>query len=153
MVYNNTLATDFSTDKKHVNLGQQIIDIQEKYAGQKTQNIRETTDEMGKEYMAQLISCAKTNLEKHNKDFYIVEVLRNDAILESVVKLHLQARWTRPKPEWGMALYRVDAASGNLIYLWGLPQKHEASLMMHNPEGWDQKTMQDIDDYLQGKLE
>jgi len=129
-----------------------MFDVQTKYAGQKTQTIRETTDEMGKKYMDELIKCAKANLEKHNKDFYILEVIEHDAIIEGVIKVHFQARWTRPNPEWGVGLYKVHAESGNMTYEWGLPRKHEAYIMIENPQGWDSKTMQDIRDYVDGKL-
>jgi hypothetical protein len=133
-------------------LGQQLYDNQIKYAGQITQTVRETTDEMGKKYMEELIKCASDNLNKHNKDFYILEIIEHDAILEGVIKVHFQARWTRPNPEWGLSLYKVSAESGDLRYLWGLPRKHEVFIMLQNPEGWETKTMQDISDHMQGKL-
>lgn len=134
-------------------LGQQMLDMQIKHAGQKTQTVRETTDEMGKEYMKEIIACANKGLKDHNKDFYILEVLEHDPILEGVIKLRLQPRWTRPRPEWGIALYKVHAESGTMTYEWGLPQKHEAYIMIQNPAGWENKTMQDIQDFLDGKLE
>jgi hypothetical protein len=133
-------------------LGQQIYDNQIKYAGQKTQTIRETTDEMGKKYMEELLSCAKSNLAKHNKDFYILEIIEADPILDSVMKVHFQARWTRPNPEWGLSLYKVEADTGELRYLWGLPRQHEAYIMMQNPDGWEGKTIQDIQDFITGML-
>jgi hypothetical protein len=133
-------------------LGQQLFDNQIKNAGQKTQTIRETTDEMGKKYMEELLSCAQNNLKKYNKDFYILEIIEHDAILEGVIKVHFQPRWTRPNPEWGLSLYKVEAASGDLRYLWGLPRQHEAFIMVQNPEGWESKTMQDIYDFMHGIL-
>ena len=143
--------------QKHSNqpnptLGQQLFDYHIKNAGQSTQTIRDTTNEMGKKYMDELIKCAKDNLEKHNKDFYILEVMEHDPFLEGVIKVHFQARWTRPNPEWGMGLYKIHADSGNMTYEWGLPRKHEVDIMIQNPEGWESKTMQDIYDHIDGKL-
>ena len=134
-------------------LGAQMLDMRIKHAGEKTQTIRETTDEMGKKYMEDIVKLAESELQKHSKDFYILEVLEHDPILEGVIKLRLQARWTRPAPEWGIALYKVHAVSGQMTYEWGLPQKHEAYIMIQNPEGWEQKTMQDIMAFVDGKLE
>src|SRR5689334_37502 len=88
-------------------LGQQVYDVQTKYAGQKTQTIRETTDEMGKEYMRSLWSVIEKH--KHLKGtYYIVEMVSRDAIIPDAVKVVHVARRTRPLPEWGLALYRVD---------------------------------------------
>ncbi len=59
---------DFYTQKK--TLGQQVLDVQEKYAGKKTQTVRETTDEMGKKYMQHFE--AHLNAHKHlDKPYYI----------------------------------------------------------------------------------
>ena len=138
------------TDKR-VTLGQQILDNQAKYAGQKTQTIRETTDEMGKEYMRSLERTVLLNKScKH--DYYIMEIMRPDANLIDVVNLKHISRRTRPKPEWGVALYKYHQQSGHLTYEWGLPAKHEALIMMQNPEGWEPKSIKDIRDYVQGTL-
>ena len=141
-----------SSAEPRVTLGQQILDVQTKYAGQKTQTVRETTDEMGKSYMASLWKTVE--MHKHMKeDYYIMEILRTDPMLEGVVHIKHIARRTRPKPEWGIGLYKVHVSSGNLEYQWGLPIKPEAIIMLQNPEGWEKKTIKDIYDFVQGTLE
>lgn len=135
----------------HVTLGQQVLDVNAKYAGQKTQTVRETTNEMGKEYMK---SLWKT-IEMHNhmsEDYYIMEILRPDHLLEGVMKLKHIARKTRPNPEWGIALYKVHPSSGTVTYEWGLPSKSEAIIMLQNPEGWDGKIIKDMLDHVNGRL-
>ena len=82
----------------------------------------------------------------------ILEIIEADPILDSVMKVHFQARWTRPNPEWGLSLYKVEADTGELRYLWGLPRQHEAYIMMQNPDGWEGKTIQDIQDFITGML-
>jgi hypothetical protein len=132
-------------------LGQQVLDVQTKYAGQKTQTVRETTDEMGKEYMRSLQSI----FEKHQHlpfDYYIVEIIQPDTFLPGAIKVKHIARRTEPFPEWGLAVYKVDNHSGDCTYLWGLPHEAEAMMMLQNPEGWERKTMQDIDDFMKGRL-
>ena len=132
-------------------LGQQVIDVLTKYAGQKTQTVRETTNEMGKEYMASLEKVIE--LQKgYNEDYYIMEILRPDHLLHGVMKLKHIARKTRPYPEWGVALYKVRPTSGTITYEWGLPNEAEAFIMVQNPEGWDSKLMSDIRDHVQGRL-
>ncbi len=136
---------------EHITLGQQVLDVQTKYAGQKTQTVRETTDEMGKEYMSSLWKTVEMN-NKETKDYYIMEILRPDSLLEGVMKLKHIARRTRPNPEWGVALYKVCPSSGSVTYEWGLPSAMEAFVMAQNPEGWDYKIIKDIRDFVQGTL-
>ena len=137
--------------EEHRTLGQQVIDVQTKYAGQKTQTVRETTNEMGKEYMASLWKCIELQ-KNETEDYYVMEILRPDSLLEGVIKLKHIARRSRPNPEWGIALYKVRPSSGTVTYEWGLPNEMEAFVMVQNPEGWDPKLMSDIRDFVQGKL-
>lgn len=133
-------------------LGQQALEVQNKYAGQKTQTVRETTDEMGKKYMAHLE--AHLDAHKHlTKPYYLLEILRPNPILDGCMELHFMPRWTRPKPEWGLALYKIDNQKGEITLEWGLPRAEEAAIMMANADGWHPKLIQDIQEFLSGKLE
>ena len=132
-------------------LGQQLIENHLKYAGQTNQTLRETTDEMGKEYMKSL----QKTVELHRgmtEDYYITEIMRPDPNLVGVINLKHVARKTRPLPEWGLALYKVHVKSGELTYEWGLPHWSEAYVMLQNPEGWEAKTIKDIYDFVYGRL-
>lgn len=136
----------------HKTLGQQVIDVQTKYAGQKTQTVRETTTEMGKKYMESLWKTVEMH-NGYNEDYYIMEILKPDGLIEGVINLKHIARKTRPKPEWGVSLYKVRPSSGLVTYEWGLPSSDEAFVMVQNPEGWDSKLIKDIKDFVEGKLE
>ena len=136
---------------KRKTLGQQVVDTNTKYFGQKTQTVRETTNEMGKKYMESLWKVIEMH-EYVREPYYIMEILRPETMLEGVIKLKHVARRTRPRPEWGLGLYKVDNKSGTCTYEWGLPRAEEAMIMMSNPEGWDPKIIKDIKDYVEGTL-
>jgi len=139
------------TETPKQTLGEGLLDIQQKYAGKKTQTVRETTSEMGKEYVKSLEKVIHDH--KNVKElYYIMEILKPDAMLEGVIKLVHVARKTRPNPEWGVALYKVDNKLGDITYEWGLPKAEEAYIMMQNPEGWDSKLIRDIKGYLEKTL-
>lgn len=148
------MIPDYAPSSLHVKketLGQQWLSVQEKYAGQKTQTVRETTDEMGKEYMDSLWSLVE--MHSHIQGlYYIQEIIQPDPFLEGVIKVKHIARRSRPNPEWGIALYSVNNKTCELTYEWGLPNEAEAMIMMSNPEGWDRKVVQDIKDFHQGNL-
>ena len=142
----------FMTEEVKKTLGQQIADIQTRYQGQKTQTVRETTEAMAGEYIESLNKVVEDH--KHLREpYYIVEILKPDAMLEGVIKLVHVARKTRPLPEWGLALYKVDNITGDCRYEWGLPRAEEAAIMMSVPEGWDPRLIDDISRYLNGTLE
>lgn len=141
---------DLGQPKK--SLGQEIYEIQNKYAGQKTQTVRETTNEMGKEYMASLRKVLEQNSAVKG-EYYIMEIMRPDSYLDGVIRLYHIARRTRPKPEWGIALYRRNNEAETLIYEYGLPHAAEAHRMLEDPYGWDPKVIADIQDMRAGKLE
>lgn len=142
---------DLPATESRKTLGQQVVEVQEKYAGQKTQEVRETTNEMGKGYMQSLEKLIEDN--KHLKDdYYIMEILKPDSLLPGVISLKHIARRSRPLPEWGVALYKISNRSGTCTYEWGLPHAAEALIMVQNPEGWEAKTMADIQAFVQGRL-
>ena len=136
---------------KRDTLGQQVLDVHAKYADQKTQEIRETTNEMGKEYMQSLWSVIKAH-EHVKGEYYIMEILKRDAVIPNAIHCKHVARKTRPKPEFGLGLYRVDNTIGECFYEWGLPHEAEADLMMANPLGWDKEVVQNIRDFQAGTL-
>lgn len=130
-----------------VTLGQQVLDVQTKYAGQKTQTIRETTDEMGKKYMQSLWNI----IGEHNhitEDYYISEFMKTDSILPNTIHCKHVARLTMPLPEWGIACFRVSNRESECFYEWGLPSEAEGELIKQNPLGWDVKTVDDVTRFL-----
>jgi len=139
------------SESPRVTLGQQLLDKHAKTTAQDTQTVRDTTDAMGKKYMESLWKLVKQH-ENLQEDWYISEVISHDTFLEGVMKVKHIARRTRPRPEWGMALYMVHPKVGQLSYEWGLPHVEEAIEIMKEPEGWDRKIVKDIMAYAEGSL-
>ena len=134
-----------------VTLGQQLLDKHARTSAHDTQSVRDTTDAMGEKYMESLWKLVKMH-ESLQEDWYITEVIQHDTFLEGVMKVKHIARRTRPRPEWGIALYKVHPNSGTLSYEWGLPHVEEAILIMKEPEGWDRKIVKDIMAFAKGEL-
>lgn len=150
MQLNGMPEMDLGQEKK--TLGQQVYEVQNKYAGQKTQTVRDTTNEMGKEYMASLRKVLEQN--SHVKgEYYIMEIMKPDSYLDGVIRLWHIARRTRPTPEWGIGLFKMNNTTGELKYEYGLPHAAEAHRMLEDPYGWDPKVMKDIKDMIAGTLE
>jgi hypothetical protein len=132
-------------------LGEQIAKVHADNGGRFTQTIRDTTSEMGKEYLRSLWKLVEDH-QSYKEPYYIMEIIQPEQFLEGVIKMKHIARKTRPLPEWGVALYSVDNQTGTLKYEWGLPTIGEAEIVMSNPEGWDSKMVKDIRDFVLGNL-
>jgi hypothetical protein len=144
----DTDASSLNQEKK--TLGAQIVENHLANADSK-QTVRDTTNEMGKEYLASLEKVIVQHA--HLKGiYYITEILKPDSHLPHVIRLYHTARRTRPNPEWGLALYQVNNDNQVITYEWGLPHEVEAANMLTDPHGWDEKLMQDIKDHILGIL-
>jgi len=131
-------------------LGQQILENHTENAGSK-QTVGDTTREMGKEYLQSLEKVVQQHAHLDG-EYYITEILKPDSHLPNVIRLYHTARRTRPFPEWGLALYKVNNGKQEITYEWGLPHEVEAANMLTDPYGWDQKLIQDIKDHILGIL-
>lgn len=150
MTLDDAFLSTFDPTRKTI--GAQVFELQNRYAGQKTQTVRETTDAMAKDYLQSLWKVVEDH-KTLTEPYYITEILKPDPYLDGVVRLWHTARRTRPLPEWGLALYKVNNSTGEVTYEWGLPHAQEALVMVQNPEGWDAKMMKDIMDFIDGKLD
>jgi len=145
------MSTEEKEEPKET-FGAKVLKVHEQNAGKLVQTIGETTADMAIEYRKALEKLVEDH-QGYSEPYYIMEILKPDALLEGVIRMTLIARKSRPLPEWGIALYKVDNSNGSITYEWGLPLDREAILMMSNPGGWDQKIIQDITNFVEGRLE
>lgn len=141
--------TDSIVPKKET-LGKQLLDVRSKDFH--SQEVRETTDEMGKEYMDSLYKL----IDQHEGlpgIYYIMELMSHDQFLEGVLKVKHIARRTPPRPEWGVSCYKINNTHGEITYEWGLPNQQDAWFVLQNKEHFDPKVVEDIEKHLKGELE
>lgn len=141
--------TDSIVAKKRT-LGKQLLDVRSKE--QHRQEVRETTNEMSKEYLQSLEKV----IDQHEHIpgiYYIMEIMHHDHFLEGVLKLKHIARRSPPRPEWGIGCFKVDNTHGEIYYEWGLPLEQDAFLVLQNKEHFDLKLVEDIEKHLRGELE
>lgn len=141
--------TDSIVAKKET-LGKQLLDVRSKDFH--SQEVRETTNEMGNEYMESLWGL----VDQHDHlpgIYYIMEIMQHDQFLEGVIRVKHIARRTPPKPEWGVACYKVNNTTGQFTYEWGLPVQQDAWMVMQNKDLFDSKMVEDIEKHLKGELE
>ena len=88
--------------------------------------------EMHKDYEQHVIDCCEQNKKVFTGDFFIVVITKKERILQNVIRNYFLARSSCPTPEWDQAVYRYDAISDSLTFLWVVPSKDTCELFMEN---------------------
>jgi len=132
-------------------LGQQLIDYAEKNPYGYTQEVRETTDEMGKRYNDELQSVILRHRNIKGK-YYILCIMKKEIFAENVMRCLFVARRTPPTPEWNQIVYSYDNTDDALRLEWILPSPGEAEMVLNDPLGWDCFLVECIEKFRKGLL-
>lgn len=97
------------------------------------QGIIDTQREMDKEYFGEIDKCIENH--KHWKEpFYIVVQCKKEQKMENVIRRYFIGRLSMPTPQWDQTLWRYSPSSGDLRFVWVLPDQETAKWMAMNPQ-------------------
>ena len=96
------------------------------------QGIVDTEREANKEYMPQIEKCIQEHATL-DKPFYVVVHVKKEQLLENVMRRYFLARMSLPTPQWDQDVWRYDPSTGDLEYLWSLPDENTAKWMAATP--------------------
>ena len=112
-------------------VGEASVELLEK-ADQK-QPVIDTSQEMLKGYIDNLIQCAKKYEKEGWKDpFYICVQTRRERLLVNVVRNQFYARKTRPTPQYDLSVYYYDPKTEELRFEWCIPDKETVEMLILN---------------------
>lgn len=97
------------------------------------QEVVETQREADKEYFPQMEICIQ-NHSQWDKPYYIVVHQKKERLLENVIRRYFIGRQSMPTPQWDQTLWRYDPGTGNLRFIWTLPDENTAKWMAANPK-------------------
>jgi len=140
--------------KEHITLGQQILDRVPDQECEYVDDFDDISDEFGDNYMKQIRSIIAKYQHKRNP-YYIHEMMKWESTVPgkaSVLRQIFQARWTRPYPNWGQTLYKVDNRTGSFELQWSLPMRHEVQILERDPKAADPQLMGYVNKFKAGKL-
>lgn len=86
------------------------------------------------------------------KSFYILVFMGKDLQLETVVRLVMQARWTRPEPQPSSFLYYYDHQKDGVELVYSLPPEYVMAKIAAMPQDYDPQLVQWVRDYRNGTL-
>lgn len=104
------------------------------------QDVIETQREMQKEYLQNLYECAKKHeditfadgLQGKEKPFYVCVQLKRERLIDNIIRTYFYARRSRPIPDYDLSLYYYDPQSGNIIFVWAIPDKETVEYILEN---------------------
>jgi hypothetical protein len=111
-------------------VGQCAVDLLAK--GDQKQSVIDTTKEMQRGYVDELIKCAKRY--DWPEPFFICVQTRRERLLTNVIRCQFYARLSRPTPQYDLALYSYDPKKEQLRFEWVVPDKQtvEDVVTAHN---------------------
>jgi len=118
------------------------------------QGIIDTEREANKEYVSEIQKCVNAH-SSWDDPFYVVVCIKKEQLLENVIRRYFLARQSLPTPQWDQDVWRYDPKSGNLEYLWSLPDENTAKWMAGNPNDIhpeQHQLLQFVLDFLDKKL-
>jgi len=118
------------------------------------QGIVDTEREVNKDYFEEIQKCVDSH-KQWTEPFYVVIHYKKERTLHNVVRRYFLARQSLPTPQWNQDVWRYDPKSGDLRYLWTLPEEQTAMWMVGNPEEVPKEQyvlLAFILDFLDGKL-
>lgn len=110
-----------------------------KMATELLQKIPDTLDpieiqrEAQKDYISHLKECVDTGIKEFgNIDFFVEVNLKKEKLLENVLRNYFIPRKTCPTPTYDHSVFMYHKDSGDLEYLWTVPDKETCQVFARN---------------------
>jgi len=98
-----------------------------------SQGIVDTQREMDKEYFNEIEKCVEAH-KSWDTPYYIVVHCKKEKLLENVIRRYFIGRQTLPTPQWDQTVWRYTPMTGDMQFLWVLPDENTAKWFAGNPQ-------------------
>lgn len=96
-------------------------------------NAIELTDSMLEKYEAELQEAAERGKKIiQDKDFYLVVITKKEPLMQNVLRHYFLFRRSCPTPDYDNTVYIYHQESGDIEFLWTVPDKQTCNLMFDN---------------------
>lgn len=102
---------------------------------QKTPETRDPIEiqrEVHKDYIDNLKIAVDRGLLTMKHDFYVTVIVKKEKLLENVLRNYFAERSTCPTPDHDQSVYKYHYDSGNLEYLWTIPDIQTCEVFLRN---------------------
>jgi hypothetical protein len=95
------------------------------------QGVVDTRKEMEKTYLPEVQKCI--NNHKDWKDpYYIIVINKRERLLVNAMRQYFLARLTLPTPDYDQTVFKYFPASGDLKFLWTVPDMNTIGYLIEN---------------------
>lgn len=95
------------------------------------QSLMDTSNEMTKEFLPQVEECIKNHAD-WIEPYYVVIINKRERLMVNVIRQYFLARKTLPTPDYDQTVFKYFPFSGDLEYLWSLPDKNTIEYLILN---------------------
>lgn len=99
------------------------------------QGVVDTQREADKKYFQECQKCVTRKPHSEWKDpWYMVVIHKKERLLENVVRRYFFGRKSLPFPEYDQTVWKYHPVSGDLEFVWCIPDKNTALWMKSHPQ-------------------
>ena len=95
------------------------------------QGVIDTRKEMEKHYIPEIQKCIEAH-KNFTVPYYIVVINRKERLIANVMRQIFTARLTLPTPDYDQTVFKYIPSTGDLIFLWTVPDKNSLHFILKN---------------------
>lgn len=84
------------------------------------------------DYDRNLFICAERGKKEYPGNFYIVVITKQERIMKNVIRNYFLCRGSCPTPDNDQIVYRYEKGSGEIKFLWAVPNKDTVHYLINN---------------------
>lgn len=118
--------------KKKKTVGAIASELQQK--APETRDPIEIQREVHKDYIDNLKIAVDRGLKTMQHDFFVTVITKKEKLMENVLRNYFAERSTCPTPDHDQTVYKYHHNSGNLEYLWTIPDRQTCEIFLRNAD-------------------
>lgn len=87
----------------------------------------------GDSYEVQFMEAMDRSMGKYHRDFFIVTVNQRFRLFSNVCRTYFIDRISCPTPDFDQNVYRINRKTGQIEFLWAIPDKNTCLDMYNDP--------------------
>jgi hypothetical protein len=118
-------------------------------------NAYELQQGMQEDYIKNLIECTQAATKTYAGDFFVVVLTKREKVLVGVLRNYFLARESCPTPFYEQSVYRFEHATGDLHYVWTVPDQDTCVYLVKNAlsvPSEEQQLLKFVIDFFDGSL-
>lgn len=119
--------------KKDKTVGQASTELMDKeLTAPSNHSAHEQMLEQLSDYEKNLLECVDNYRQRYQGDFYVIVLTKKERLFKNVFRHYFFTRLSCPTPEWDQVVYQYTYKTGDIEFLWVVPDKATCEFMTNN---------------------